>query len=148
MGFARPLYNTLSSSFRLIALFMACRTLTFAQGSFGSNLPVVPRYSVAPRDLVLGAEVEPAEIDLHLLRGGSAPDELVAFRDQFVGEVLVDLGEMGFARDQLRKARRFFEGPRHLDLFPVHHAMLPVRGWRPLVQDIPVQLSLFEDVRP
>ena len=26
--------------------------------------------------------------------------------------------------------------------------MLPVRGWRPLVQDIPAQLSLLEDVRP
>src|SRR5206468_3002415 len=44
----------------------------------------------APRGLVLGAEVDPAAIHLHLLRRASAPDALEALPDQLLGEAVVD----------------------------------------------------------
>ena len=49
---------------------------------------------------------------------------------------------------ELRKARRLFDRPGHLQLFPVHHAVLPVRCGGTLVQDIAVFHPLLEDVRP
>src|SRR5262249_56857327 len=79
--------------------------------------------------------------------GGATAKEVVAGRAEMVGQVLVALGEVGLARHELGKARGLLEGPRHLDLFPVHRAVLPVGGWRPLVQDVAGQLALLEDVR-
>ena len=91
--------------------------------------------------LILGAEIQATEIDLHLLRRDPAADEFVALGHQFIGEIFVDLGEMRFARQELGIARRLFERPGHLQLFPVHHAMLPVRRGGAFVQDIPAQLA-------
>ena len=54
---------------------------------------------------------------------------------------------MSLAGDQLGEARGLLERPRHLDLFPVDDAVLPVWRGCPLVQDVAPQLSLLEDVR-
>src|SRR5262249_39715636 len=45
-------------------------------------------------------------------------------------------------------ARWFLERPGHLQFFPVHYTMLPVRCGGTLVQEVAAQLSLLEDIRP
>ena len=107
-----------------------------------------PVLGVALRGLVLGAEVQSAESNDGLLRHLPATDEFESFGDRLVGEVSVDLGEVAFSRQQLGKARRLLDVPGHHDLFPVHHPPLPVRRRGALVQDIPAELPLLEDVRP
>ncbi len=95
---------------------------------------------VAPRLFVLSTEVEPAEDQDDLLGHLSTADELMSLAHHFIGEVLVQLGEVRLPRDELRQTRRLFERPGHLEFFPVHHPVLPVRRRGTLVEHIAVWL--------
>src|SRR4029434_1429206 len=97
---------------------------------------------------ILRPEVQAAKKDVHLLCRPPAANEFIALGDEVIDDVFIDLGEMGLPRQQLRLARWLFERPGHLQLYPVHHAVLPMGRGAALVQDMPAQLPLLEDVWP
>ena len=105
-------------------------------------------FGVASDGFVLGTEIQPGKENLHLLRRTATADELVALGHQVVDKVLIDLGQVGLSGQELRKAGGLFERPGHLQLFPVHRTVLPVRRGSAFVQDVAVDLALLEDIRP
>src|ERR1043166_9315983 len=54
---------------------------------------------------------------------------------------------MRFAAEELRLTRRPLERPGHLEFFPVHRAVLPVRCGGAFVQHVAAELTLLEDIR-
>ena len=101
---------------------------------------------VAPRLRVLSAKIQPPEYEVDLLCRPSARDHLIALADGVVDQVFIDLRKVGLACQHLRIARRLLNGPGHLELFPIHHPVLPVGRRGPLEQDVAIHLALFDHV--